>query len=164
MHWTRSYRADPRARPIADRHYNRHAVGADQFVPPGRCLVLLTRSADALWITSWQEHVRHRWPGAWVCSCFRNESDVRASELILEAIAHTRGQWPTPAEGLITFVDPRKVPPVMRRSAPIYGYCFLKAGFTHVGFTEDAGLWAWHLEPSQMPAPAFTLTAPLLFQ
>jgi hypothetical protein len=163
-HWGRSWRADPRARGIADRHYNRQHVGADQFVPPGRCHVLLTHRADALWITSWPlpEFVRHRWPGAWVCSCFRNESDVRASDLILEAIAHTRGRWPTPPEGLITFVDPRKVPPVMRRGRPIFGYCFLKAGFTHVGFTEEEGLWAWHLEPSQMPAPAFTLTAPLL--
>jgi len=36
--WQRSYRADPRAARIADRHYNRQRVGAAQFVPPGRCL------------------------------------------------------------------------------------------------------------------------------
>lgn len=38
--WRLSWRADPRARPLADRHYNRQRIGAAQFVPPGRCLVL----------------------------------------------------------------------------------------------------------------------------
>lgn len=52
MRWHISDRADPRARVIADRHYNRQKIGTPQFVPPGRCLVLLTEKADALWITS----------------------------------------------------------------------------------------------------------------
>jgi len=41
------------ARPLADRHYNRQKIGAPQFVPPGRCVVLLTEQATALWVTSW---------------------------------------------------------------------------------------------------------------
>jgi hypothetical protein len=40
MRWQLSWRADPVARQLADRHYNRQAVGAAQFVPPGRCLVV----------------------------------------------------------------------------------------------------------------------------
>ena len=40
--WRLSYRADPRTRVLADRHYNRQKIGAAQFVPPGACLVLRT--------------------------------------------------------------------------------------------------------------------------
>ncbi len=39
MIWHISHRADPFARDIADRHYNRQKIGSPQFVPPGRCLV-----------------------------------------------------------------------------------------------------------------------------
>ena len=55
---------------LADRYYNRQARGAAQFVPPGRCPVLLTADRSAVWVTSWPlaEYVRHAWPGAWVCS------------------------------------------------------------------------------------------------
>lgn len=37
--WALSHRADARALPIADRHYNRQKIGSPQFVPPGRCVV-----------------------------------------------------------------------------------------------------------------------------
>jgi hypothetical protein len=77
MQWERSHRFDARALPLADRHYNRRKVGSPQFVPPGRCLVLLTPDATALWTTSWPfaEYVRHAWPGAWVNSLFRREPE-----------------------------------------------------------------------------------------
>jgi len=107
MHWALSHRADPIARDIADRHYNRQKIGTPQFVPPGRCLVLL--SDGALWVTSWPypEFVKHAWAGAWVNSCFRNESrQVLSSELIREAVAATRAYWGEPPPlGMITFVD-----------------------------------------------------------
>jgi hypothetical protein len=76
-----SWRTDPLARVLADRHYNRQSVGAQDFAPPGRCLVLRTPAADAFWITSWPfaEYVQHAWAGAWVCSAFRNESPARSS-------------------------------------------------------------------------------------
>jgi len=51
--WYVSNRADPRALPLADAHYNRQKVGAAQFVPPGKCLVLLLEDADAVWTTTW---------------------------------------------------------------------------------------------------------------
>ena len=41
MNWRLSHRADPEARVLADRHYNRQKPGTPQFVPPGRCLVLV---------------------------------------------------------------------------------------------------------------------------
>ena len=83
MRWMESHRADPVARAIADRHYNRQKPGTPQFVPPGRCLVLVTDDESAFWITSWPfaEYVKHQWGGAWLCSAFRNEGDYLSSEL-----------------------------------------------------------------------------------
>lgn len=158
--WHLSHRADPAARTIADRHYNRQKVGSSQFVPPGRCLVLLTAGADAgadaLWVTSWPfaEYVRHAWPGAWVCSCFRNESPHLSSELILEAVAATRARYGTaPAQGMVTFVDPGKT---RRKRDP--GRCYVKAGFRRVGVT-GGGLVALQLSPGDMPMALAALPA-----
>ena len=94
MNWGLSYRSDPQARVLADRHYNRQSVGADGFVPPGRCLVLY--QPKAVWVTSWPfaEFTKHAWAGAWVNSLFRNEGAGLSSELISEAVAATRWRWP----------------------------------------------------------------------
>lgn len=154
MMWTMSWRADPRARVLADRHYNRQKIGAPQFVPPGRCLVLLTPAADALWITSWPfaEYVKHAWPGAWVCSAFRNESGARASDMIREAVAATRAHFGDPPPlGMVTFVDAKQV---RRTREP--GRCFRLAGFQHCGHTAG-GLTALRMPPDAMPAAAAAL-------
>lgn len=151
--WEISHRADKRALPLADRHYNRQKIGSPQFVPPGRCVVLLSTAADALWVTSWPfaEYVKHAWAGAWVNSLFRNENpSYVAHDMIRKAIMMTKRVWPPPPLGMITFVDSRCVPGVVRRGERIYGYCYLKAGFKHVGFTK-AGLWAWQMLPEEMP-------------
>lgn len=156
MRWALSHRAERAAREIADRHYNRQKVGAPQFVPPGRCLVLRTPAADALWVTSWPfaEYVRHAWPGAWVCSAFRNEGAHLSSELIREAVAATLWRWPEPPElGMITFVDTRKTRP---KAHP--GYCYRMAGFQPCGHTKG-GLVALQLLPDAMPEPALPIGA-----
>ncbi len=153
--WRLSWRADPAARAIADRHYNRQKIGAAQFVPPGRCLVLLADDESALWVTSWPmaEYVQHAWAGAWVCSCFRNEGDHLASELIREAIAITRWRWPdVPPLGMVTFVDRHAVRPTKVRGQNVWGYTYRKAGFGDVGETQG-GLLALQLLPKDMPAP-----------
>ena len=137
MHWHLSWRADPRAKRLADRHYNRQNPESDQFVPPGRCIVLLTEHADALWITSWPfaKYVKHAWAGAWTCSAFRNESSVRSSDLIRDAVAATRAIFgPPPKEGFVTFVDETKV-----RHKRDPGRCYLKAGWTYTHTTDDSG-------------------------
>jgi hypothetical protein len=149
--WRRSGRADQRALPLADRHYNRQKVGTRQFVPPGRCLVLLTDDADALWVTSWPfaEHVRHAWPGAMVCSIFRREPDCehRASDLVASACAATRARWPVlPEQGMVTFIDPAKV---RRKRDP--GRCFRRSGFVEVGRTADLDLIVLQLRPGDFP-------------
>lgn len=152
MRWQISHRFDSRAAVIADRHYNRRAVGTPQFVPPGRCLVLVIAGV-AFWVSSWQlpEFVKHAWPGAWVCSAFRNESPSThlSSELIVEAIAATRWFWPDVHEmGMVTFVNPNKT---RRKRDP--GRCFRRAGFVPATpRTTRGGLVALQLTPSAMPA------------
>ena len=145
--WVRSHRFDYGTRLIADRHYNRQKVGSPQFAPPGRCVVMRTMPTDAFWITSWPfaEYVRHAWPGAWVCSAFRNESEHLSSDLIRLAVAHTRAEWEPPELGMVTFVDESKTRP---KRDP--GYCYLMAGFERVGRTKG-GLVALQLLPDAMP-------------
>lgn len=150
MRWAMSHRFDPASLPLADRHYNRRAVGSPQFVPPGRCFVLRTTCHKALWVSSWPfaEYTKHAWPGAWINSLFRNEGAGLSSELIREAVAATLTEWPEPpALGMVTFVDADKV-----RHKRDPGRCYIKAGFRRVGFTKG-GLVALQLLPNDMPAP-----------
>lgn len=148
MRWMQVTRNDKDARVLADRHYNRQKIGSPGFVPPGRCVVLLSLCKRAFWVTSWPfaEYVKHAWAGAWVCSAFRNEGAGLSSELILEAIAATRAIWEPPPLGMITFVDQTKV---KHKRDP--GRCYLKAGFLRVGETKG-GLLAFQLLPDAMPA------------
>lgn len=149
MNWRLSDRCDPVARALADRHYNRQSVGADNFVPPGRCLVLT--APNAFWVTSWPlaEYTKHAWAGAWICSAFRNEGTLLSSELIRQAVAATRWRWPNvPDLGMITFVDTAKV-----KAKRDPGYCYLKAGFVRVGETKVHHLPTFQLLPAAMPPP-----------
>jgi hypothetical protein len=160
MMWHLSYRNDPRARVVADRHYNRQAIGAPGFVRPGRCLVLRTADASAVWVTSWPfaQYVKHAWPGAMVNSLFRREHECEhvASDLIVAACAATRAHWPNlPDLGMVSFVDAAKT---RRKRDP--GRCYRRAGWTHAGFTK-AGLWAFQLLPADFPAPSYAINEQL---
>lgn len=150
--WSVSYRADKKALPIADRHYNRQSIGSAQYVPPGRCLCLLSGKPRALWVTSWPfaQYTKHAWAGAWVNTLFRKEEPGQASAMISAAVAATRALWQPPELGIVSFVNPEEVPGMVVRGARLYGYCYLKAGWKHVGFTES-GLWAWQQLPDEMP-------------
>ncbi len=158
MQWTLSNRADVKAAVLADRHYNRQKVGSRQFVPPGRCIVLLSSDQRALWVSSWPfaEYVKHQWAGAWLCSCFRNESGHLSSELITQAVAVTRWRWGTaPSQGIVTFVDPTKV-----RRKRDWGRCYRRAGWHQVGYTKG-GLVVLQQLPQEMPLPLPALGAQL---
>lgn len=139
VNWRLSHRADPRALPIADSHYNRQKIGSPQFVPPGRCIVLLTENADALWVSSWPfaEYVKHAWAGAWVNSLFCNRGPIRSSVLIREAIAVTRSFWETSPLGIVSFVDAAQV-----RAKPNPGKCYFKAGFRQAICPNHMMTWA----------------------
>jgi len=157
MMWRLSSRADPFAAALADRHYSRQTIGAQQFVPPGRCLVLKAGTAEsgAYWVTSWPfaEFVKHAWAGAWMCSAFRNEGAGTASHLIRQAVAATLAFYgEPPAIGMVTFVDRQKVRPTIVRGEQVWGWVFRKAGFREVGETKS-GLMALQLQPADMPPP-----------
>ena len=160
MIWSLSWRADPRARALADRHYNRQKVGASGFMPPGRCLVLRAGNV-ALWGTSWPfaEFTKHAWAGAWICSVFRREGGAAASDMIRDAVAATRWRYGTPPDlGMVTFLDRSQVRPIMRRGVPVWGWTWLRAGFFEVGETQG-GLMALQLLPDMMPEPEAPLGA-----
>lgn len=167
--WEASWRTDPEARVVADRHYNRQSPGAPDFVPPGRCLVLKARDKRAFWITSWPfaEYVKHEWAGAWVCSAFRNENSrscgrrLLASEMIRAAVAATLWHWTNPPKiwaedgrgwgghvAMVTFVNAAKV-----RRSRTPGRCFIKAGFRPIGFTKG-GLVALGIDVDDLPEPS----------
>lgn len=153
MVWEMSHRAERRTRLIADRHYNRQKPGTPQFVPPGRCCVFVT--SGAFWVTSWpfSEYVKHRWPGAWICSAFRREPPcgASASSLILDALAATRWFFGDPLErGLVTFLDRNKVRPIMCRGTKTWGRTWLLAGFEEDGETKG-GLLAFRIRPELIP-------------
>ncbi len=153
MIWRISHRADPMAADIADRHYSRQTIGSPQFVPPGRCTVLVAVKGSAYWVTSWPfpEWVKHAWPGAWICSAFRNEGGTGlSSDLVRQAIAATRWTWPdVPELGMVTFVDASKV-----RHKRDPGRCFLRAGFiSATPRTTKGGLIALQMLPEAMPEP-----------
>jgi len=157
--WWLSHRCDPKARELADRHYSRQSIGAVGFVPPGRCLVLVTKPTDAYWVTSYPyaDFVRHEWAGAFMCSAYRNEGGSQlSSEAIRYAVACTLWRWQAPPLGMVTFVDPSKVAGFMRRTPAgavlEWGYSFQKAGFRYCGWTKG-GLFALRLAPEDMPEP-----------
>jgi hypothetical protein len=141
-----SHRADPRAKKIADRHYNRQKVDSPQFVPPGSCVVLLAEAA--LWVTlaPIRDYVQHAWAGAWTCTLFRREPacPYLASDLIREAVAVTRWKYGEPPdEGFVTFIDSTKT----RGTNP--GYCYQMAGWQKLGRTKG-GLYALGLSREEL--------------
>lgn len=126
--WEHVKRCDPRARALADRHYSRQTVGAQEFMPPGRTFVLLR--AAAVWgVVENDDPAGNR---RWRCSIFRNEGGGLSSDLIREATMLTGEYWlgrhGLPSVPLQTEVDPRKT-----RAKQDPGYCFLKAGWSIVG-------------------------------
>jgi hypothetical protein len=156
MIWRLAHRADRRCLPLADRHYNRQKIGSPQFVPPGGCAVFIaeTPTGKAVWVTSTPlaKYVKHRWPGAWVNSLFRNEGAGVASALIVQALAASRYEIGDPPErGIVTFVDPREVKPTIVRGVRTWGRIYLLAGFEEDGETKGH-LLAFRMPPERFPA------------
>lgn len=158
MRWVRVSRGDPYAVALANRHYPRRRPGLT-VGGPGEVVVLRTPESTALWVSARSRVERlDGYPHAWSNPHFRNESEHRASELILEALAATRAIFgDPPADGIVTYVDPAKVRP-NRRPGRVYE----RVGFRLVGETDAAVakrhgrpvLLRFHLAPELVPAPA----------
>jgi len=125
-----SNRADYEMARMADRHYSRRTIGSAQFTGPGTDLVLRNSTGSILFVWVWHNRAGKqldRWDGqrGYYCSLFRNESERRASDIVLEAERIAVSQWG--ANRAYTYVDPRKI---KRSRTP--GRCFLKAGWRRV--------------------------------
>lgn len=163
QYWVRIDHADPRAVAMADRHYSRQTPGSPEFTRPGHKIVLLHYDAAgapaALWASQRPDPASgiRRADGldAWDCALFRVETrTVPASDLIREAVAVTAATWhPLPADGFVTTVDPRYVAPTMRRGNPVYGYCYLKAGWSFLRITSERKLHMLCLPCAAFPDP-----------
>lgn len=155
MNWYVVARNDPRARELADRHYSRKKPGTIEFCPPGNNIVLIIPSlagASALWVSHraapYAPIEKPRFDGfdCWDNPYFRNESGIKSSELILEALAITRWLWrdKMPQDGFHSFVDPAQVKGVKVRGKLVHGFVFMKAGFIlHDNLTQAKKLLRW---------------------
>ena len=140
-YWLPVKDGDARAFDLMTRHYsftpyadgrrqdpqnrNRHLI-----VGPGEKLVLLGADERALFV--WRKFIDKSGETGVNCAVFRNESGLRASDLIREAERIAWARWP--GERLYTYVNARKV----RSEVP--GYCFRRAGWKHVGETKKRRL------------------------
>lgn len=123
----RTTRCDPECAQLADRHYSRQTLGHPAFVGPGRSVVLRDAPGSVLFV--WlAEQFRLDGQRGWACTLFRNESQRRSSEIILEAERIVLDLWGP--NRLFTFVNASKIASVNP------GYCFLCAGWRRAGFTK----------------------------
>lgn len=157
MNWHLVHKGDKRFLALADRHYSRQKPGTSCATPPGKNICLIvpcdTGGAGAIWSINHQQFSMDGFD-CWRNSYFRNESGIRSSLLIAQAIAVCVWLWPDlPADGLCSFVDPRHVRGVKVRGERVHGWVFSKAGFRlHPERTKDDGLFRWMFSREQLRA------------
>lgn len=129
--WVESKDGDDTARSIFDGHYSRRKYRDGRkpllFVGPGEKMVLVTPDALALFV--WRKFISDDGQQGINCAVFRNEGQTLSSYLIRAAEALAWERWP--GERLYTYVDPRKT-----RHKRDPGRCFLRAGWTHFGWSK----------------------------
>ena len=114
---------------LADRHYSRRTIGARQFLYSGRKLVLRDAAGFVLFGWLWpDESMRLDKQTGYFCAIFRNESQRRSSEIILEAETMAFAKWGP--NRVFTYVDGAKI------KSPNPGYCFKKAGWAKIGMSK----------------------------
>lgn len=134
------------ARALFDRHYSRYVYADGRkpriFMGPGEKMVLLSPRADAVF--GWRKFISRDEQDGINCAIFRNEGPELAHQLILSAETLAAARWP--GERFYTYVDPRKVKPTMVRGLPVWGWCFMKAGWKFAGVTKS-GKIIWDKRP-----------------
>lgn len=132
--WIEVKDGDATGRDIFHRHYSyrRYKDGRDPalFVGPGEKMVLLTPSADALFV--WRKFISADHQSGVNCAVFRNEGTAKASALILAAERLAWARWP--GERLYTYVHPGKV------ASAVPGWCFIRARWKRCGTTKHRKL------------------------
>ncbi len=115
---------DLEARLLADRHYSRQKPGTNQFMPPGRTVILRSHEGDVVFGWLWQLK-RDDGQAGYNCSIFRNESKRLSSEIILEAEDRVISEWGQNRG--FTYINPKMID---NKVNP--GYCFKVAGWNFV--------------------------------
>jgi len=128
---------------LADKHYSRQKPGTNQFMPPGRTMVLRSAAGDVVFGWLWQEK-RDDGQAGYNCSIFRNESARLSSEIILEAERKVVAEWGENRG--FTYIDPESI---SNKRNP--GYCFKVAGWQFIKQTAS-GLHL--LEKSELGKPS----------
>ena len=136
--WLRTKDGDPRARAIFKRHYSARSNHTSKlFVGPGYKQVLITAPNDphgqALFVWRLERFRRDANYGI-NCAIFRNESDYKASDLILWAEEHAHQRWPF-IPRMFTHIDPTKTRTIRRRGKRVIGYAYQQAGWEIIGKT-----------------------------
>jgi hypothetical protein len=141
MFWVASTSGDRLGFAMARRHYsadkNKHPKQR-QFVGPGEKMVLVGWMCQAVF--AWCKSIRDDGQTGVNCTIFRNESQHRSSDMILEAMELAWERWP--GERLFTFVNPKAV------ASCNPGYCFLMAGWKRCGKSKK-GLVVLDVFPSR---------------
>lgn len=132
-YWLGVKDGDPRVRDLYNRHYSvyKYADGRQPKLTagPGQKCVLLSYNVDALFI--WRKFRSMDNQEGVNCAVFRNESPIKSSELILEAMDVAARRWY--GERLYTYVNPGALQ-VVRPNNP--GYCFKLCGWKNCGVTK----------------------------
>jgi|SRR5579871_2864186 len=129
MMWLESKDGDFLGYTLYRRHYSSKKNPRPKvrlFVGPGEKLVLIGFMIPAVF--AWRKFIDDSGQRGVNCAVFRNESSVRSSDLIREAMALAWRRWP--GERLYTTVNPAEI----RGTNP--GYCFLMAGWRKCGVTK----------------------------
>jgi hypothetical protein len=130
---------DPECAQLADRHYTRRkkSIGKRQFSTCTRKLILRDSAGLVLFVWTFPKKRMDEQLG-YNCALFRNESNRRASKIILEAERFAVEEWgPNRA---YTFVDPKKIRLIHRRSIAVPGFCFIAAGWRNAGVSKKKKL------------------------
>ena len=119
---------DPECVELADKHYSRQKVGTNQFMPPGRTIVLRNYEGTVVFGWLWQDK-RDDGQQGYNCSIFRNESSRLSSDVILEAETYAFSVWGP--NRVFTYIDPSKLRKQEHkyRHAKVPGKCFFAAGW-----------------------------------
>lgn len=130
--WWITKDGDDACRQLHERHYSKYKYADGRkpklFVGPGQKIVLRTWDGGAFFV--WRKFIDKAIPlqNGINCAAFRNEGEIRSSELIRQADAIADLLWV--GERHYTYVNPKEV----RSRNP--GYCFIKAGWNKCGFTK----------------------------
>lgn len=134
LRWWLTKDGDECCAELFSRHYSkikyRDGRSSKLFCGPGEKIVLRTWDCDAMFV--WRKFRDDSGQTGINCSIFRNESEVRSSDLIRQADAIADFCWP--GERHYTYVDAKKI----QSTNP--GYCFKQAGWKRCGKTKSGKL------------------------